>query len=42
MILIITGVKFKEFDILKRNIQLNNIYSHSLPHRKYVVTDWLM
>jgi hypothetical protein len=42
VLLIITEVKFKDFETFKRKIHLNNIDSHSLWHRKYVVTDWLM
>jgi len=42
VLLIITEVKFNDFETFKRKIHLNNIYSRSLRHRKYVVNDWLM
>jgi hypothetical protein len=42
VLLIITEVKFKDFETFKRKIHQNNIYNRSLWQRKYVVTDWLM
>jgi len=42
ILLIISEVKFKDFETFKRKIDLNNIHSRPLRHRKYVVNDWLM
>jgi len=42
VLLIITELKFKDFETFKSNIHLNNVYSRTLRHRKYGVSDWLM